>query len=282
MRGIQLHRQQCVQVVGQIACMIYAFIIWAKGSLNVIDAVMLFGIYGGYLYVLRHMPAEGYEDIEDLGRIPHAVVTASRPVRIAAICGLFAIGGVLIFFTAAPFLASLFALASTLGISSFIFIQWVAPFISEFPEFVSAFYWARSIDRASMALMNMVSSNITQWTLLAAMLPLVLSISLGHPASIVFDSQQSLEILMTLGQSLVGALFLINMELAWWEATVLFALWVVQFVFSIVGGLTLPIHHWITAAYFIWAAVESFRLIAGWRQPNAITSFIKTWREHVA
>src|SRR5204863_8242304 len=117
-------------------------------------------------------------------------------------------------------------------IPSFVFIQWVAPFVSEFPEKVSAFYWARTIDRASMALMNMVSSNINQWTLLAAMLPIVYSISLGTPTAIQFDAQQRLELLMTLGQSLVGALFLINMELAWWEAGLLFLLWAVQFILS--------------------------------------------------
>ena len=47
------------------------------------------------------------------------------------------------------------------------FIQWVAPFLSEFPEKVSAFLWARRVTHAPMALMNMVSSNINQWTLLA-------------------------------------------------------------------------------------------------------------------
>ena len=72
-----------------------------------------------------------------------------------------------------------------------------------------------------MALMNLVSSNINQWTLLAAMLPLVYSIARGEPSTITFDDQQQMELLMTLGQSLVGALFLINMELAWWEATAL-------------------------------------------------------------
>ena len=69
-----------------------------------------------------------------------------------------------------------------MGIPSFVFVQWVAPFVSEFPEKVSAFYWARTVDRASMALMNMVSSNINQWTLLTAMLPLVYS-SAAEPSA---------------------------------------------------------------------------------------------------
>ena len=107
-------------------------------------------------------------------------------------------------------------------------MQWVAPFVSEFPEKVSAFYWARTVHRAPMALMNMVSSNINQWTLLAAMLPIVYSISRGSASSILFDDQQKLELLMTLGQSLVGMLFLVNMRLAWWEAASLFSLWLIQ------------------------------------------------------
>ena len=150
-----------------------------------------------------------------------------------------------------------------LGVPNFVFIQWVAPFVSEFPEKVSAFYWARTVDRASMALMNMVSSNINQWTLLAAMLPIVFSISRGAPSTIGFDSQQELELLMTLGQSLVGALFLINMELAWWEAAALFVLWVVQFALSPIppsaglwGTLASHIHRYVTLTYLVWAGVE--------------------------
>src|SRR5438094_3662006 len=178
------------------------------------------------------MPPEKAEGIENLEFIPRTIVKSRRPVRIGAIIGLFAAGGALIYFTAEPFLGSLLAVSASLGVPSFVFVQWVAPFVSEFPEKVSAFYWARTIDRASMALMNMVSSNINQWTLLAAMLPIVYSISRGEPSVITFDKQQQLEILMTLGQSLVGALFLINMKLAWWEAAILFFLWAVQFALS--------------------------------------------------
>ena len=34
---------------------------------------------------------------------------------------------------------------------------------------------------------------------------------------------------MTLGQSLVGMIFLVNMQLTWWEAAALFGLWGIQF-----------------------------------------------------
>src|SRR5258708_1290235 len=183
-----------------------------------------------------------------------------------------------------PFFWGLKALAVGLCISTFVFVQWVAPFLSEFPEKVSAFNWARRVSTAPMALMNMVSSNINQWTMLAAMLPIAYALALGHAATIDFDRHQELEILMTIGQSLLGALFLANMRFHWWEAALLFTLWVVQFVLSgfekpidpgmpynsfaapVAGWLSVGVeqveafaHHGkelITALYFIWAGAK--------------------------
>jgi len=288
LRVIRLEDEHCVEVVGLLACMGYATVIWWKSSLTLVDAIVLILIYAAYLVVLSKMPVQEAEGIEDLERIPRAIVTARRPVRIGAITALFAGGGALIYFTAEPFLGSLLAVSASLGVPSFVFVQWVAPFVSEFPEKVSAFYWARTIDRASMALMNMVSSNINQWTLLAAMLPIVYSLSRGEPSAITFDEQQQLEILMTLGQSLVGALFLINMKLAWWEASVLFFLWAVQFALSPVkpGPGWLPalahhIHWYVTIAYLAWSAVEVVRMILGKRKPLAFQLFAVMWRKHV-
>jgi cation:H+ antiporter len=174
-------------------------------------------------------------------------------------------------------------------VTNFVFVQWVAPFVSEFPEGISSFNWARSIERASMALMNLVSSNINQWTLLAAMLPIIYSLSKGAPSVISFDSQQEVELLMTLGQSLVGALFLINMELAWWEAGALFVLWAIQFALSpvkpgpgILGVLAGRIHWHVTIAYLAWAAIEIVRMLIGRRKPAAFQLFGVMWSKRVA
>jgi len=169
-----------------------------------------------------------------------------------------------------------------------VFIQWVAPFVSEFPEKVSAFYWARTIDRAPMALMNMVSSNINQWTLLAAMLPIVFSISRGELSAIHFDSQQELEILMTIGQSLVGMIFLVNMELLWWEASALFGLWFLQFLLSpikpdgtLLGNIAGHAHEGVTVVYFLWFGIEVIRILSGKRTPSAFRLAAEHWRKYV-
>ena len=249
---------------------------------------MLIAIYVAYLALLSRMPPLHEEGIEDLERIPRSIVLAPRPVRIGAIAGLFLAGGAIIYFLAEPFLGSLQAVATAVGVPTFFFIQWVAPFVSEFPEGASAFNWARTVERASMALMNLVSSNINQWTLLAAMLPIVYSLARGEASTIRFDNQQELELLMTLGQSLVGALFLINMELAWWEAAALFGLWAIQFALSpvepgpgVIRALAGRIHWLVTIAYFGWAAIETVRMLLGHRKPRAFELFGVMWRRHV-
>ena len=285
---IRLADEHCVEVVGLLVPLLYVGWVWWKSSLDLIDAAILILIYAAYLVVLGKMPPQEEEGIEDLEMIPRAIVKSPRSWRIAIICLLFAGGGVCIYYAAEPFLGSLLAVSLMLGVPSFVFVQWVAPFVSEFPEKVSAFYWARSIDGAPMALMNMVSSNINQWTLLAAMLPIVFSISAGVPSTIPFDEQQRLEILMTLGQSLVGMAFLLNMELVWWEAASLFALWGIQFVFSpippgqgVLGFIATHIHAWVTYVYLAWAAVEVIRMIAKGRAPEAFRRFAEVWRTHV-
>jgi cation:H+ antiporter len=212
LREIRLAGEHSVEIVGLLASMLYSFLICWKGTLDLVDAGILIAIYVLYLALLSRMPPLEEEGIDDLDRIPRAIVLAPRFKRIGAIALLFLAGGALIYFAAEPFLGSLLAVSAVLGIPNFVFVQWVAPFVSEFPEKVSAFYWARTVDRAPTALMNMVSSNINQWTLLAAMLPIVYSLSRGTPAAIPLDAEQEVELLLTLGQALLGTLFLLQMR----------------------------------------------------------------------
>ena len=285
---INLADEQCVEVVGLLAAMAYIFLIWWKASLDLVDAGVLIAIYVAYLVILQRMPATEPEKIDDLERIPRAIVTSRPGTGTAVIVLFFVAGGALIYFMAEPFLASLLAVSASLGLPNFVFIQWVAPFVSEFPEKVSAFYWARTVERASMALMNMVSSNINQWTLLAAMLPITYSLSRGAASPIPLDGEQEIELLMTLGQSLLGALFLIDMQLACREAAGLFGLWLLQFLFSpvapgpgVVGYFAAHVREWITAVYFLWAAVELGRLLAGRRRGRALELFGIMWNRHI-
>lgn len=288
LRKIDLDEEHCVEVMGLFAPLLYALFIWWKASLSVWDAAVLILIYVAYLLVLSKLPPQEHESAGELDRIPRAVVLAPPIWRNAAILGLFAAGGGLIYFAAEPFLGSLLAVSAMLGIPNFVFVQWVAPFVSEFPEKVSAFYWARTVTKAPMALMNMVSSNINQWTLLAAMLPIVYSLSRGEMSAIPFDGRQELELLMTIGQSMVGMIFLVNMKMVWWEASVLFGLWAVQFAFSpfepgagALGYIAGHVHEYVTYVYLAWAAIAFLKFLLRPRTATAFLLFAKIWRTHV-
>jgi cation:H+ antiporter len=272
LRRIELEPDQAVQVVCLFIAVLWQFVVWWKGDLTVVDAAILLGIYAGYLWMMRRLPPEEAESIDDIGAVPRAIVRASRPKRIMAIGSLFLVGGAGVFMVAEPFVRGLLGLSTMLGIARPIFIAWIAPVVSEAPEGISAFYWARDYERAPVALMNLVSSNISQWTLLAAMLPVVFSFSAGHVSPIVFDTLQSREMILTLAQSLLAAVFLLNMELDWWEAVGLLVLWVVQLVFS-TGRIGDLVHLWVTWIYFLWCAVEVGRLVTGNRKFRALGQF---------
>jgi cation:H+ antiporter len=214
--------------------------------------VVLIALYLAYLGVLLRNPAHGVESLADAPAVSRWAYRQRGWRRPLAIAALFGGGGALLYVTAHPFLESMLALAGLLGVSQFVLVQWVAPFLSEFPEKVSAFYWARRVTHAPIALMNLVSSNINQWTVLAAMIPLVYGYSsLQHHGAWLdfhFDDAQRLEILLTLLQSGLALMVLADMQFAWRDATVLFVLWLAQF-------LEPGLRQVVAIGYVVWMAV---------------------------
>ncbi len=274
LKEIQLEDEHCVEVVGLVVSILYFIWIYVKGTLNLWDSIYLTLIYVAYLLILRKIPSRDEEEIGDLEYIPRKILSFQKAIRNAIIIGLFAAGGLILYFVAHPFLESMLAVAITMGVSQFVFVQWVSPFLSEFPEKVSAFHWARQVRKAPMALMNMVSSNINQWTMLVAMIPIVYSYGMGGPSEIRFDLAQKTEILLTLAQAFVGFMFLINMSFSWYEAAGLFILWLAQFIQP----------HWrvgITYVYFAWFGVEIIRIFWGSRNFMAFTKFVELFRKYV-
>lgn len=277
---ISLHRHHSVEVMALILPLLYSLVIWWKASLTVYDAGVLVAMYAGYLALLTKLPPEESEGIEDLEAIPRAIVTAEPRRRKIAIAALFVAGGTLIYFTAEPFLGSLIAVAAAIGIPSFIVIQWLAPVISEFPELASTFYFARQEEKAPVALMNIVSSNINQWTLLVAMLPVVLSLSRGEITTLDLDPEQKGELVLTIAQSFAALVSLFNMRFEWWEAMAMLVLFAAQFVLPPITGPST--HMAITLVFSAWAAFGILRLMSQRPAKNAFASFAATWRAHIS
>ena len=276
--SIKLDSHHSVEVVALILPLLYALVIWWKGSLHFLDGCVLILIYVVYLVFLTKLPAQEKEGIDDLGSVPRNIVKAPARWRTTAIIGCFVAGGTLIYFTAEPFLGSMVAVATAAGIPTFLVIQWFAPVISEFPELASTFYFARQTTKAPVAIMNIASSNINQWTLLVAMLPIVFSMSQGSITGFPLNSEQRSELLLTIGQSLVGLTFLLNMEFDWWEALGMFVLFAAQFVLPVFFGNA--VRQWITVAFFVWVVMELVRIFNRRQMPVALTNFAETWRAY--
>ena len=251
-KAIRLQREHAVEVIGLVPPLLYFVVIVWKQTMSWIDAVVLLALYVAYLLVLLRHPSHSAEELSDAPRVSQWAYRLGGLRQKLAIGGLFAAGGFLLYITAHPFLESMLAVAALFGVSQFVLVQWVAPFLSEFPEKVSAFLWARRVTHAPMALMNMVSSNINQWTVLAAMIPLVYGYSHYHHtgvwASFHFDAEQRTEIILTLLQTGLGMVVLANMEFDWFDATALFVLWVVQFVAP-------HLREEVSLAYALWITI---------------------------
>ena len=250
--AIKLNPEHATEIVGLLPPLLYFIVIVIKQSINWIDAVVLLSLYVAYLWALLRLPPHEVEQLAEAPKVSQWAYRQRGWRRQAAIGGLLAAGGFLLYVTAHPFLESMIALAAMLGVSQFVLVQWVAPFLSEFPEKVSAFLWARRVTHAPMALMNMVSSNINQWTVLAAMIPLVYGYSHYHHtgtwAPFHFDAEQRLEIVLTLLQTALGIVVLANMEFDWFDASALFVLWLVQF-------LAPHLREEVSIAYALWIVI---------------------------
>ena len=262
--SLELEDEHSVEVFGLLLPILYFVFIWWKSSLALWDAFPLASFYVVYLWILWKIPPkeETEESLEDLGTVPRHILSLKPAARNAAIWTLFIAGGAILYFSAHPFLNSMLAIAATMGISTFVFVQWVAPFLSEFPEKLSAFYWARKISTANVALMNMVSSNINQWSILSAMIPIIFVISAGTIKPLEFDDFQRHEILLTILQSLVGFLLLMNLKLVFYEALLLFVFWAVQFFIP-------SIREEMIVAYGLWCVFEIAKMLIARRAPAA-------------
>jgi cation:H+ antiporter len=263
--AIEFDDEHSIEIVGLLPPLVWFTVIWWKGTLGLVDAAVLTACYFAYLVALLRVPPRkgDVEEMEDLPAVSKWALAWGPGRRGWAIAGIFLVGGAILAVSAHAFVESMLALAMTAGVSQFVFVQWVAPFLSEFPEKLSAFNWARQITKAPMAVMNLVSSTINQWSILSALIPVIYSISRGTPSAIVFDPHQRLEILLTILQSFLGWLLLVNLDLRAFEAGILFVFWLVQFAIPGTRGAMIGV-------YAGWCGVEILMIAIGKRKPRAL------------
>ncbi len=107
-----------------------------------------------------------------------------------------------------------------------------------------------------------------------------LSLSRGDPSAFVLDPEQRTELLLTVGQSFISMLFLLNMYFSFAEAIAMFVLFAVQFILPAFFGN--GVRRYITLAFLVWTAGGLILFAIRRPKMNAVSSFLQTWQENVS
>jgi cation:H+ antiporter len=227
--GIELTRDHSIELGFLWVATLYSLTLPLKGSITLLDTIVLVALFVGYTWRVSRAPAEE----------PHLVGPArylgSFPVapRRASVIGLFAASGVVIWLFAHPFAEALVATGEQLHISEFLLVQWLAPLASESPELLVAGLFAWRLNTNS-GLGTLVSSKVNQWTLLVGTLPVVFAISSASTHGLPISDVQREELFLTAAQSFFAVAIMSNLSLSLREAGYLFGLFWAQFI---VGAL---------------------------------------------
>jgi len=234
--AVQLEPRISVEILFLGAATLYALLVPFGGGIDGLDAVVLVGLYAGYIAVLLR----GETTHETQFGVAGYLQQLPRARRVVSILAMFAFSLAVILVAVKPFAKGLETIGPQLGLSSFFMIQWVAPLASESPEFIATAYLVRKL-RTTSAFNALISSKLNQWTLLIGTLVVVYSLSLGSYGVLQFNQKQAGEIWLTAAQSFFAVTLLIDFEISLREALALLGLFALQFapVFQDFEGLML-------------------------------------------
>jgi cation:H+ antiporter len=232
--SITLRKEQSVELVFMLGSSLYYILVIIRGEISLLDSTILGLAFVGYMWLLFRLPPDRDGPPEILEGPSEALINL-KPIarRVTAIVGLFIFAALTFVFVTDSFVESIRRIADSflvglLGSGAVFFsIQWIAPVLSEFPEKVTAFNWARTIRLAPTALLNFMSSAVNELTALVALIPIVFAISSGTIGG-VSVGQHDTEIFLTMAQSLYASAALLDLDFNASNAIVLFALWVVS------------------------------------------------------
>ena len=224
-KGFRLESSHKVEIFYLSLATIYSFYIPFKGTISLVDAVVLITIFAFYI----RAASSGSHVEPDLEGPPEMIAQWGKQPRRATTILMFLFAGFTIFISAEAFAEGLLATGRTFGIEEFILVQWLAPLASESPEFIVAILFAlRGNPGASIGML--ISSKVNQWTLLIGMLPIVYVISAGEIKPMEMDSRQVQEVLLTAAQSMFAVAVLVNFSFTLTKAVLLFILFSTQLI----------------------------------------------------
>jgi cation:H+ antiporter len=258
--GLVLQPANRVELGFLLIAGVVAFVIPASGEIHMVLGLVLLAWFGFYLYKVSH------GDVEEPDLIGTAAALGELPDRRRriAVVGLFLASGAVILLCAKPFADNLVDAGTELGIDRFLLVQWLAPLASEAPEFIIATIFAAR-GKGTAAIATLISSKVNQWTLLVGSLPVAHLVG-GGGFSLVLDSRQVEEVLLTATQTLMGVALILALRFYRRAAWTLLVLFVVQFPLSSTHG-RLVLCGVYTAVAIVGVIVNRRHLVATIRAP---------------
>ena len=224
--AVTLDRDIATEITFLFLATAWAFLVPLGGGIDIIDTLVLVGLYVVYIGIIIRGDVEAEE--EHVG-VPHYFQQWSLPWRPLVVLALFAYSGVMIFTAVEPFAHGLETIGLENGIPEFFMIQWIAPLASESPELIVVVVLVNKA-RSTAGFNALISSKLNQWTLLIGTLSVVFSLAYGQYGALPFDSKQAAEIWITAAQSYFALAILVNFEISVREALAIFALFISQVV----------------------------------------------------
>lgn len=224
-----LDADNSVEVFFLLLATLYSFLLSSKHRIDLIDGLVLFALYGLYVWRLSWLSKDDDDEEESEHEVGPATALDSLPrgQKFALMAVLASVAAAIIVLEAEPFAESLVGTASAIGVNHFFLIQWVSPLAGELPEMVIAVLFTLSL-RPGHALGALVSDKINQWTLLLGALPLVFAYGAGHFAALPLGPRQSEELFLTAAQSLFAVMLLVRLRFTLVSAMVLLVLFLGQ------------------------------------------------------
>ncbi len=270
--NIVFHEIKSYSIFVMFFAIAYNFVLYLKNSLMWYDSIFLVIIYAASISFIgkmevRYQSIKKDKDNDELKDSEHGFVMRNVhamcrrhgvlvPARVYLFTLLFLMlgGGLLVGF-AEPFLECLLHAATVAGISTFFFIGYVAPFMSEFPEKIVAIGFAMK-GREDTAMVNFLSSILSQLTLLTAMVPAVYSYYKGELTGITFDAVQSHELLLVIAMMLFSLMMFLDLKFTVRESILALGLFIWQFIFPESRSTVTAVYFVIFLSYFLEMILE--------------------------
>jgi cation:H+ antiporter len=223
--SFQLARARRLELGMLLITSVFAIQVVARGSLTVVDGVILLALYVVYARRVQGTPDEEPAVIG----VPAGLLSLPREYQRPAITALILAAAIVVVLVANPFADALLETGTALGLDPYFLIQSVVPVATEAPEFVIVAVLVAN-RRPAQGVALFLASSVSQWTLGMGGLPLAYFAG-GGETSMPLAGAGQLELGFTVALTLfaVAALSLLRPEKV--DAALVVAVLAVHFIY---------------------------------------------------